>query len=115
MRSGQGEIYRRTFTAAERRALEGAAEAAPLDPEAELLRVLIMRELGRERSDDERVGRLVDRLVRLVRAQRAGARVDGRADRLDEVFDWLAEIGAHKRAAAALEGVPPAAVPEVGR
>ena len=115
MREEKDDTYRATFTAAERSALGRAAEAATLEPEAELLRVLIMRELARERCDDEQVGRLVDRLVRVVRAQKLGARAEGRDPRVDEMIGWLGEIARQKRAPAARAPDPRLALPEAGR
>jgi hypothetical protein len=93
-----------TFTDDERRALARAARAEPLEPEAELLRVLIMREQGHERCDLERIGRLIDRLVRVVRAQRSGQTAGGRDPRIDEMLAWLAEIARQKRSAALAPG-----------
>jgi hypothetical protein len=103
MHERQDWLYRTTFTDAELRALAEANAAPPLAPEAELLRVLIMREQGRERPDAERIGRLVDRLTRLVRAQLSAA--DGRDPRLDQMFEWLAQIGAERQQAAREEGL----------
>ncbi|HEV8638720.1 MAG TPA: hypothetical protein VG370_31295 [Chloroflexota bacterium] len=117
MRRRPEGIYRETFTAQERRALEQTAEEVPLEAEAELLRVLIMRELRKERPDDERVGRMVDRIVRVVRAQRSGGRAEAEAEAwVNNMSTWLAEVAQELRARAVVsEHDRLAELPEAGR
>ena len=73
-------FYADKFTEQERQLLAGAADGELVD-EAQLLRVLIRRLIETPLTgepDPEAIGRLVDRLGRLVRARRAAAgREDG--------------------------------------
>lgn len=117
MRRRPDGIYRETFTAQERRALERTAAEVALEAEAELLRVLILRQLRKERPDDERVGRMIDRLVRVVRAQRSGGRAEAEAEAwVNNIRTWLAEVAQELRArAAAAEHDRLAELPEAGR
>src|SRR5688500_10587894 len=62
-------LYRGHFTEAERALLPRRLPATPLEEEAELLQVLVRREMLEGKRDAERVARLIDRLVRIARTQ----------------------------------------------
>jgi hypothetical protein len=81
-------LYRSHFTGAELVLLPRALPATPLEEEAELLQVLVRREMEAEKRDAERVARLIDRLVRIARTQQGllGAAGD-EATRRREVAD----------------------------
>ena len=83
-------LYRSSFTAEERALLPRALPATPLEEEAELVQVLVQREMKTEKGDAERVARLVDRLVRIARTQQGlfGAAGD-EATRRREVADMF--------------------------
>lgn len=93
-------LYRDKFSAGERRALARAGvapeNAAPqVDGEIELLRILIRRLLGPAQvvaADNEAIGRMVDRIGRLLRTRQAliGRDLsDGDAARLDEMWEQV--------------------------
>ena len=83
-------LYREHFTEEERALLPRALPATPLEEEAELLQVLVHRELREGKRDAERVARLIDRLVRIARTQQGlvGAAGD-EATRRREVADMF--------------------------
>ena len=83
-------LYRHAFTPDERALLPRALPATPLEEEAELLQVLVRREMGEGKRDAERVARLIDRLVRIARTQQGlvGAAGD-EATRRREVADMF--------------------------
>ena len=83
-------LYRGHFTEAERALLPRALPSTPLEEEAELLQVLVRREMGEGQRDAERVARLIDRLVRIARTQQGllGAAGD-EATRRREVVDMF--------------------------
>jgi hypothetical protein len=84
-------LYREHFTEAERALLPRALPATPLEEEAELLQVLVRREMEQGKRDAERVARLVDRLVRIARTQQGlvGAAGDEAVRRREvaDIFD----------------------------
>src|SRR5687768_9184542 len=84
-------LYRGNFTEAEGALLPRALPATPLEEEAELLQVLVRREMETGKRDAERVARLIDRLVRIARTQQGlvGAAGDGATRRreVEEMFE----------------------------
>jgi signal transduction histidine kinase len=83
-------LYRESFTEAERALLPRALPATPLEEEAELLQVLVRREMETEKRDAERVARLIDRLVRIARMQQGLLSAAGdEATRRREVADMF--------------------------
>jgi hypothetical protein len=108
-------IYRALFTAEERQALASDAEEGPLAAEAELLRVLVMRELASPGFSGERVGRMVDRLVRLFRAQVSAARSDRADPEVARVAGWLEEVGREVQERGRAEAAARRAAQEAGR